>query len=87
MKRTLITIALAIALFGAVALGQSYEAHYTREVTVVSVQDNQVTVEDNQGYLWSFIGEDYKKGQELTVVMYDNHTTKITDDEIIKVKK
>lgn len=87
MRRTLITIALVIALFGAVALSQSYEAHYTREVTVVSVQDNQVTVEDNQGHLWSFIGEDCEKDQELTVVMYDNHTSKIADDEIIKVKK
>lgn len=87
MRRTLTTIALAIALFGAVALGQSYEAHYTREVTVVSVQDSKITVEDNQGYLWSFVGEGYEKDQELTVIMYDNHTSKITDDEIIKVKK
>ena len=87
MKKTLITIALTIALFGAVALGQSYEAHYTRDVTVVSVQSSQITVEDNQGYLWSFVGEGYEKGQELTVVMYDNHTSKIADDKIIKVKK
>ena len=87
MRRTLITITLTLALFGAVALCQSYEAHYTREVTVVSVQDNQVTVEDRQGRLWSFDGEGYEVDQEITVVMYDNHTSKITDDKIIKIKK
>ena len=62
------------------------EAHYTREVVVIDIQGQEVTVEDKQGNLWSFKGTDYKIDQELVIVMYDNHTGTIYDDEIVKVK-
>ena len=86
MKRTIIAILLTLTLFGAVIVGQSIEAHYTREVVVVEVQDQEVTVEDRQGHRWSFFGDGYTVDQEITVVMYDNHTSIITDDEIVRVK-
>lgn len=62
------------------------EAHYTRDVTVVEVQDQEVTVEDKQGNLWCFNGTDYTVDQELVIVMYDNHTGTMYDDEIVKVR-
>ena len=62
------------------------ETHYTREVVVVDIQGQEVTVEDKQGNLWSFKGTDYKIDQELVIVMYDNHTGTKYDDEIVKVK-
>jgi hypothetical protein len=62
------------------------EAHYTRDVVVVEVQDQEVTVEDKQGNLWCFNGTDYTVDQEITVVMYDNHTGTMYDDEIVKVR-
>ena len=47
---------------------------------------NFIIVEDKQGHCWSFIGDDYTVGQEITVVMNDNHTSIITDDRIVDVK-
>lgn len=62
------------------------ETHYTRDVVVVEVQDQEVTVEDKQGNLWCFNGTDYKVDQEITVVMYNNHTGTMYDDIIKGVK-
>lgn len=62
------------------------EHHYTREVIVREVDCLEVTVEDKQGHLWTLKGTDYTVDQEITVVMYDNSTSTITDDEIVRVK-
>lgn len=79
-------IMLAIVLTIAVLINYT-EHHYTREVTVVDVDCIEVTVEDRQGHRWSFFGDGYTQGQEITVVMYDNTTdSRIVDDEIIRVK-
>lgn len=62
-------------------------SHYTREVTVVRVQEEEVTVQDNYNNLWTFYGTEYTEGQKITVVMYNNNTDSIiTDDEIVRVK-
>lgn len=76
----ILLIILAIGLVGRA------ESTYTRTVTVVNTQDNEVIVKDYQGNYWSFVGEGYKVNEQLTVVMTDNHTSTITDDEIIRVK-
>lgn len=79
-------IVLAIVLTIAVLINYT-EHHYTREVTVVEVDCQEVTVEDNQGNLWTFFGDGYTQGQAITVVMYDNTTdSRIVDDEIVRVK-
>lgn len=76
----LIVILLFIGFIGHI------ETHYTRDVVVVEVQGQEVAVEDRQGNLWCFKGTDYKIDQELVIVMYDNHTGTMYDDEIVKVK-
>ena len=63
-----------------------YEHQYTRDVVVVDIQGQEVTVEDKQGNLWCFNGTDYTVDQKITVVMCDNYTSTIYDDEIVKVK-
>ena len=77
---------MTILLFVGVALGQTFEAHYNREVIVTNAQDQEITVVDVQGHSWVFYGEDYAVGQRLTVTMYTNHTEVIDDDMIIEVK-
>lgn len=86
--RTLLTttITLLIILL-TIGLLNGCEAHYTRDVVVVDTECIKTVVKDEQGNLWVFNSSDYNVGDRLTLVMYDNHTTKITDDEIIKVKK
>ena len=82
IKRIIIVLTI-IMMLG--VLGH-YEHQYTRDVVVVEIQGQEVTVEDKQGHFWCFNGTDYTIDQEITVVMYDNHTSTIYDDIIKGVK-
>ena len=79
-------IALVVVAIVVVGLMGMIESTYTRDVVVTKVDCIEVTVQDKQGHHWSFYGDDYTIGQEITVVMNDNHTSIITDDKIIDVK-
>jgi hypothetical protein len=86
MKKIIITtliIVLSIFFIGTMGM---LESTYTRDVVVTKVDCIEVTVQDKQGHHWSFYGDDYTVGQEITVVMNDNHTSIITDDRIVDVK-
>lgn len=87
MKKIL-TIAFTASLFlCAVTIGQSLEAHYTRDVIVTKVKEQEITIQDKQGHQWLFNGKGYVEDQEITVIMYDNHTSNITDDKVVRVKQ
>ena len=75
-----LTVIIIIGLMGII------EPTYTRDAKVVNVDNLEVTAEDKQGNLWVFIADDYSINDDVTLIMNDNHTTKITDDKIIKVK-
>ena len=83
IKRILIVVAIIMVL----SVVGMLETTYTRDVVVTDVDCIEVTVEDRQGHRWSFYGDDYTVGQEITVVMNDNHTSIITDDRIVDVKQ
>ena len=80
-------IALVVVAIVVVGLMGMIETTYTRDVVVTDVDCIEIIVEDKQGHCWSFIGDDYTVGQEITVVMNDNHTSIITDDRIVDVKQ
>ena len=64
-----------------------YECHYAKDCVVVSVDNDVVSVEDTQGNLWEFIGDDYKVTDVVRVTFYTNHTdTELFDDEIVDVR-
>ena len=79
-------IALVVIAIVVIGLMGTIESTYTRDVTVTKVDCIKVTVQDKQGHYWSFYGDDYTVGQEITVVMNDQHTSFIYDDTIINVK-
>ena len=63
------------------------ECHYTKDCVVVSVDNDVVTVEDAQGYLWEFVGDDYKITDVVRVTFYTNRTdTELFDDEVVDVR-
>ena len=63
------------------------ECHYTKDCVVVSVDNDVVTVEDAQGYLWEFVGDDYKITDVVRVTFYTRHSdTEPLDDEIVDVQ-
>ena len=62
------------------------ETHYTRQATVIEVNGDVITVEDNCGYLWDFEGDGFTVGDNVSIKMYNNTTDNIIkDDEIINV--
>jgi hypothetical protein len=82
IKKILIvlTIFLVIGLIGTI------ESRYTRDGRVIEITNQEVTVEDKIGCLWTFYGEGYEIDQEITMVMSDNNTSNIMDDKIVRVK-
>lgn len=83
MKK-LIAIALTMIMI-AIALTASAEIYpLTAKVTEVNYDDDTVTVETFTGFLFSFEGcEDWAEGDCASLIMDDNGTEKIFDDEIV----
>lgn len=81
MKKVFVLI-IAIIIIG--LLG-TVESTYKREAEVVSTKGDTVTVVDKCGYMWEYKGT-ATIGDNVTLIMNDNHTSKITDDIIKRVK-
>ena len=62
-----------------------YESTYTRKAIITKCKNGIVYCIDKQGNIWSYEGN-ATEGQEVTLKIYDNHTSDITDD-IIKGAK
>ena len=63
------------------------EQNYTREVTVIDINNGVVYVDDGR-YTWSYCGDGVEIGQKITVLMNANNTDSIvTDDTIVRVLK
>lgn len=68
------------------------ESTYRREVKVNAVENNVITFEDENGFLWDWEQEESEKaytiGEKATLIMFNNHTdNNIYDDEIKRVKR
>ena len=61
------------------------ESTYTRQAEVISVKDDIIQAEDKSGNIWEYKGS-ARIGDDITLVMHDNHTSTITDDIIKGVK-
>ena len=61
------------------------ESTYTRTATITNSESGMVTARDNCGYIWQYKGS-ATVGDNVTLVMYDNHTSKVTDDIVKGVK-
>ena len=67
---------LAIVMYG--------ESHYKKQGTVVDVNGEVITIEDNNGNLWEFKGDGYSINQKVTMNMYTNNTDNYRYDDIVK---
>ena len=81
IKKILIVLVIVIAI----GIMGNMESTYTRTATVTNSSNGIVTTEDNCGYSWEYKGS-ATVGDTVTLVMHDNHTSKITDDIIKGVK-
>ena len=80
---------IVIIVIGLIMCGwcSHYEHHYTRKAVVTNVECIEVTVKDNSGHYWTFMGNGYNKGDKLTLVMNDNMTPNNIYDDIVKEVK
>lgn len=63
------------------------ETHYTKNAIVTNVNQNLITVKDENGYLWEFEGEGFEEDTEVKLIMDTNHTDSNTlDDKVIDVR-
>lgn len=94
-KRKLFTVTLTIAFsISALFIGRAvqkatYNNHtYPLSTVVECVHENEVTTRDFNGNLWTFTDdtEDWVKGDICSLIMHDNYTSIIYDDEIIKAQ-
>ena len=87
MKRIIISLTIFFCFIMLLSTLHKATSYYTREVTVVNINNQEIIVSDNYNNLWAFYGTNYVKGQKIKVVMYNNNTDSIiTDDEIVRVK-
>ena len=88
MKKLIVTIILLICtLFFVAAVRQPVAETYANTGRVMAVGTDTVIVEDYSGNLWAFYGcEDWQEGDCVSLVMSDNATEEIYDDEILSVR-
>ena len=59
----------------------------TTIVTEINPEIDVVSIADNNGFVWQFYGvEDWEEGDICSVIMSDNGTEDIFDDEIITIE-
>lgn len=80
--RTIIIIIIMIMLYSLVSC---IDTHYTKDMMITNVDNTTVTAIDTQDNVWVFYADNVAIGQEITAVMYNNHTITMYDDEVVGV--
>jgi len=97
MKKVSITMVILFSLlffhigmvFTAIVVNNSLKKEYPQSMIVVQIDEatDTVTCEDATGNLWQFKGvEDWCVDDIAAMIMNDNGTAEISDDEIISVR-
>lgn len=88
MRKAITTIIITVIMLTMFYASTWIETHYTREATVIEVNDNIVTVVDDTNNFWSFEGTKFNVNDKVTMTMDSMNTDlNIYDDEIINVEK
>jgi hypothetical protein len=83
MKALLVTAVFSLAL----CFCSEVETTYNRKATVTNINNEIVTVVDESGNEWDFVGNSFSIGDKVKLVMDDNHTHTIEDDVIKNIIK
>ena len=81
LKKLLVVLSIVMVL----GLLWGAESTYTRQAVITKSENNIVTCQDKSGYIWQYKGEAVV-GEEVKLIMYDNHTSKISDDIVKGIK-
>lgn len=87
MRTTVKGLLFIVLFFVVIGVCENYADSYSREMVVLSVDDNTVSLVDNYGELWRVETEDLVKDQKVKVELRANHTEyNLSDDVIVKIK-
>ena len=79
-------VLIMVIILGMMGWAGYMETTYDLQGTVVECNANIATVEDTRGHLWEYETEKVSKGDNVKITFFDNHTHRIYDDEIVKIK-
>lgn len=89
MKKTIIAIIIMIIVItnNTITIEKDNQ-NYQKEMKVYNVTNEVITLEAEDGNLWDIdYEEDLKVNDKVNVIMNDNATITIYDDEIIEINK
>ena len=86
MCNTIVAVMLIVTVFGGIIIARLVNNNYIREGVVVATRSSneEVIVVDTTGNEWSFYGVGYEEGDTVTMIMDNNNTDNIINDDIIK---
>ena len=86
MYNAMIIMVLAINILGGVTLERLINNTYIREGVVVATHSSteEVIIVDTTGNEWRFYGVGYREGDAVTMIMDNNKTNNIINDDIIQ---
>lgn len=87
-KNAVCGILILIGFFLMIGIVGWYENHYILQGKVVNNLNGEISVECGNGKIWKFAADskDYPLNTKVELTMFNNYTTQIKDDEIIKIK-
>ena len=88
MKKTITTIMMIIMFLVGYTVASYTDTHYTKEATITYInhQTDECVALDEQGYFWEFKANNLKCGQEVKLIMNNNHTINNHDDIVENVR-
>ena len=89
MAALTVTLSISALFIGRAVQKATYNQHaYPLSTVIECVNGNEIIAKDFNGNLWTFTDntEDWIKGDICSLIMHDNHTSIIYDDEIIKAQ-
>jgi hypothetical protein len=88
LRRKILGLALVATMFFVIpSIAGTLETQYKLDATVIKVVGDEITVVDSNDSVWSFIGDEFNKGDKVKLTMFNNYTDNIIyDDEIIDAK-
>ena len=88
MKKTITTIIMIIMFLVGYTVASYIDTHYSKEVTITYInhQTNECVALDEQGHLWEFKANNIECGQEVKLIMHNNHTISNHDDIVENVR-
>ena len=86
MYNTMVVVMLIVTVFGGATIARLINNNYIREGVVVATHSSneEVIVVDTTGNEWCFYGVGYEEGDTVTMIMDNNNTDNIINDDIIK---